>query len=37
MDQDTKHEIVVLTLGTLAAIPVVTSIGLAVVMGLVAW
>lgn len=37
MDQDTKHEIVVLTLGTLAAIPVVTSIGLAVAMGLVAW
>jgi hypothetical protein len=37
MDQDTKREIVVLTLGTIAAIPVVTSIGLAVVSGLLAW
>jgi hypothetical protein len=37
MDPDTKHEIVVLTLGTLVAIPVVTSIGLAVVAGLLAW
>ena len=37
MDQETKHEIVVLTLGTLAAIPVVTSIGLAVVTGILAW
>lgn len=37
MDQDTKHEIVVLTLGTLAAIPVVTGIGLVVVTGLLAW
>jgi hypothetical protein len=37
MDQDTKHEIVVLTLGTIAAIPVVTSIGLALVSGLLAW
>jgi hypothetical protein len=37
MDQDTKHEIVVLTLGTIAAIPVVTSIGLALVSGLMAW
>ena len=37
MDKDTRHEIVVLTLGTLAAIPVVTGIGLAVVTGLLAW
>jgi hypothetical protein len=37
MDPDTKHEIVVLTLGTLAAIPVVTSIGLAIVSGVLAW
>jgi hypothetical protein len=37
MDQETKHEIVVLTLGTLAAIPVVTGIGLVVVTGLLAW
>jgi hypothetical protein len=37
MDRDTRHEIVVLTLGTLAAIPVVTGIGLAVVTGLLAW
>jgi hypothetical protein len=37
MDRDTRHEIVVLTLGTLAAIPVVTGIGLAVVIGLLAW
>ena len=37
IDQETKHEIAVLTLGTLAAIPVVTSIGLVVVTGLLAW
>ena len=37
MDKDTKHEIVVLTLGTIAALPVVTGIGLAVVTGLLAW
>ena len=37
MDQGTKHEIVVLALGTLAAIPVVTGIGLVVVTGLLAW
>jgi hypothetical protein len=37
MDQNTKHEIVVLTLGTLAAIPVVTGIGLAIVAGVLAW
>ena len=37
VDHDTKREIVVLTLGTLAAVPVVTGIGLAVVAGLLAW
>jgi hypothetical protein len=37
MDSDTKHEIVVLALGTIAALPVVTSLGLAVVTGLLAW
>jgi len=37
MDSDTKHEIVMLTLGTIAALPVVTGIGLAVVTGLLAW
>jgi hypothetical protein len=37
MDQDTKHEIMVLTLGTLAALPVVTGLGLAVVTGILAW
>jgi hypothetical protein len=37
MDQNTKHEIVVLTLGTLAAIPVVTGVGLAIVAGVLAW
>jgi hypothetical protein len=37
VDQNTKHEIVVLTLGTLAAIPVVTGIGLAIVAGVLAW
>ena len=37
MDQDTKHEIVVLALGTLAAIPVVTGVGLALVAGILAW
>ena len=37
MDEGTKHEIIVLTLGTLAAIPVVTGIGLAVVTGILAW
>lgn len=37
MDNDTKHEIVVLTLGTIAALPVVTGIGLALVTGLLAW
>ena len=37
MDNDTRHEIVVLTLSTIAALPVVTGIGLAVVAGLLAW
>ena len=37
MDKDTKHEIVVLALGALAAIPVVTGIGLAIVAGVLAW
>ena len=37
MDQDTKHEIVVLTLSTLAAIPLLTVMGVAAVTGLLAW
>ena len=37
MDNGTKHEIVVLTLGTLAAVPVVTGIGLAIITGVLAW
>ena len=37
MDQETKHEIVVLTVGTLAALPIVTGIGLVMVTGLLAW
>jgi hypothetical protein len=37
MDQDTRHEIVVLSLGTLVAIPVVTGIGLAIVAAALAW
>lgn len=37
MDQDTKHEIVVLTLSTLAAVPIVTGVGLAIVAGILAW
>jgi hypothetical protein len=37
MDKDTKHEIVVLALGTLAAVPVVTGIGLAIITGVLAW
>ena len=37
MDKDTKHEILVLALGTLAAVPALTGIGLAVVAGLLAW
>ena len=34
MDRETKHEIVLLTL---AAVPFVTGIGLAVVAGVLAW
>lgn len=37
MDQETKHEIVVLSLSTLAALPVVTALGLAVVTGIMTW
>lgn len=37
MDQETRHEIVVLSLSTLAALPVVTALGLAVVTGIMAW
>lgn len=37
MDQETRHEIVVLSLSTLAALPVVTVLGLAVVTGIMAW
>jgi hypothetical protein len=37
MDQETKHEIVVLTLSTLAAAPVVTGVGLAIVTGILTW
>lgn len=37
MDRVTKHEIVVLTLGTLAALPVITVAGLAIVAGVLAW
>ena len=37
MAKDTTQEIIVLTLGTLAAMRLVTGIGLAVVAGLLAW
>ena len=37
MTKDTKHEIVVLALSTLAAVPVVTGVGLAIVAGILAW
>ncbi len=37
MDRDTKHELVVLTLSTLVAVPVVTGLGLALVTGILAW
>jgi hypothetical protein len=37
MDQETKHEIVVLTLGTLAAVPVMMLMGVVAVTGLLAW
>jgi len=37
MDDQTKHEIWVVTLGTLAAVPVVASVAFLVVSGIVAW
>ena len=37
MDQQTKHEIVVIALSTLATAPVITGLGLVVVSGIVAW
>jgi hypothetical protein len=37
MDQGTKHEIVLLTLSTLAAVPIVTGVGLAIVTGILGW
>ena len=37
MDRETKHEIMVLSLSMLAALPVVTVVGLAVVTGIMAW
>ena len=37
MDQETKREILVLSLSTLAALPVVTAVALAVVTGIMAW
>jgi hypothetical protein len=37
MDPQTKHEIKVLALSTLATIPIAASIGFVVVSGLVAW
>jgi hypothetical protein len=37
MDKETRHEIMVLTLGTLAAVPFLAGIGLAVVAGVLAW
>jgi hypothetical protein len=37
MDRDTKQEITVLALGTLAALPVVTGIGLVIAACPLAW
>ena len=37
MDSQTKHEIKVLALSTLATIPIAASIGFVIVSGLVAW
>jgi hypothetical protein len=37
MDSQTKHEIKVLALSTLAAIPIAAGIGFVIVSGLVAW
>jgi hypothetical protein len=37
MGKDTKHEITVIALTSLAAIPVVGSLGFVIVAGLLAW
>jgi hypothetical protein len=37
MDKDTKHEVAVIALSTLAVIPIVGSLGFVVVAGLLAW
>jgi hypothetical protein len=37
MDKQTKHEIVVIALSTLAAVPVLSGLGFVVVSGIVAW
>ena len=37
MDNQTKHEIVVIAFSTLAAIPVIASVGFLVVSGIVSW
>jgi hypothetical protein len=37
MDKQTKHEIVVIALTGLAAIPVVGSLGFVIVAGLLTW
>jgi hypothetical protein len=36
MDNDTKHEIMVISLGTLAAVPVVATLGFFAITGLIA-
>jgi hypothetical protein len=37
MDKQTKHEIAVLALSTLAALPLVGSLGFVIMAGLLAW
>jgi len=37
MDQQTKRDIFMIALSTLAAVPVVTGLGFVVVSGIVAW
>jgi hypothetical protein len=37
MDKQTKHEIVVIALSTLAAVPVMSGLGFVVVSGIIAW
>jgi hypothetical protein len=37
MDQQTKHEIVLIALSALVAVPVFTGLSLVVVSGIVAW